>query len=159
MYMSAVVKSPELCFVDSGAALQATVVFLPVFRLHPMRYLYQMPRHPTRPHVCVVADIISPHGIVQTVQPTSCCWFMGWKIRSLLTTVSAHSGKIISQDPESPRRSVLLPARTNNLGRTAETKTDQTRRNAVFERGPGPGDPLAREDRGRCETHTGGGRR
>jgi hypothetical protein len=81
MYMSGIVKSVELCFVDSGAALQAIVpicvLFFPLSSgctAHAISLSDAPPSvDPTRPHVVYTgADIISPPG---TVQPTSCCCF------------------------------------------------------------------------------------
>jgi hypothetical protein len=159
MYMSGIVKSTELCFADSGAALTRLYEvpiclfssFLPLSSgctMHAISFI----RCPAIKDPCFTgADIISAHGAVQT--------HILWKTRSFPANYevpSAHSKKILSQNPSLHGEAFFRPRQQPQSQRY---ENGQTRRNAIFERGPGPGDPLVREDRGRRETRTGGGRR
>jgi hypothetical protein len=123
----------------------------------PMRYLYQMPRHlliQQDPMLFTLA-LTSSHLLGLSNQHPAVV--SRWKIRSLLTTVQAHSEKIIRPRPRvsTEKRSF---ARANNPSRR-DTKTDRREETRSSKKGPSPSDPLAREDRGRRETRTGGGRR
>jgi hypothetical protein len=124
-----------------------------------MRYLYQMPRHlliQQDPMLFTLA-LTSSHLLGLSNQHPAVV--SRWKIRSLLTTVQAHSEKIIRPRPRVSTEKCAFAREHGQPHCREDTKTDRREETRSSKKGPSPSDPLAREDRGRRETRTGGGRR